>query len=797
MRKSGRGDLGYAARFGSALHILHNQSGARMHRRHVPALLGLATAAAVTAALVTPLGSATAEPGARPAPSRVTPASDQTNVGSDYNEGKTLPLNRANLAKLRQQNAAAAEGDPQVGDTKTWLALNDYTGQIYVKAYTLRGIGEHIQVWVANNTTFPDGDCRNDLNMTEVTDAQVDSFIHEFDTNMYPKESASFSVAPDRDGTGAELADILGEPADYYQVSADQADDTVTLVDNVRDANYYDPSTPDGQTFIAGFFYSVFNDYVNRNVMTIDANDWLHRTGANPPDDSNDPAYIACAQSQGYERGYGAPRPRDYEGTFAHEYQHLLESYVDPDEDSFINEGLSDYAQSLVGYVDTTLPPTAPDADSHISCFQGYLPESYGGAENSLTLWQDQGGPEVLCDYGAAYSFMMYLYSHYGEDFMSKLHTEPGNGIKGLSAVLKDAGAKRTALQTIHDWLATMALDAAIDDSGKLTGGAKKQYTSDSLSSMINWDNPQSYDSPGAPPNGADYVRLGKPGHWLNSKQIDALTFKGASTLAPAPVEWTVDTTPPDATTEDTTCGAVEDGTGAAALYSGCGENLDRSIVRQVSVPAGGGTLSFQALWDTEEQWDYGFVQVSKDGGKTWTSLSTEDTTSEHDPGAVGNIVSELPGFTGDSGEWKTETADLSAYAGKKVLIGFRYITDPGVNEGGFWVRDIDVAGTSLPSDSLDGWKTITQVSPLAVPAWTVQLIGIDKSGKASYHSLKIDKSFRGSLTGKQLRAALGSKATTVAALVTMDDKSQTVTQYGTYSLTVKAPVAMGNRFGR
>ena len=58
------------------------------------------------------------------------------------------------------------------------------------------------------------------------------------------------------------------------------------LVDNVRDANYLDPSTPDGQTYIAGFFYSVFNELLDRNVMTIDAFDWLHRTGANPPDDS-------------------------------------------------------------------------------------------------------------------------------------------------------------------------------------------------------------------------------------------------------------------------------------------------------------------------------------------------------------------------------------------------------------------------------------------------------------------------------------------------------------------------------
>ena len=77
--------------------------------------------------------------------------------------------------------------------------------------------------------------------MTEVTDEQVDSFISEFDNNMYPKESASFSVAPDRDGSG-DPAKRHRRADDYYRVSADQADDTVTaLVDNVRDANFTSP----------------------------------------------------------------------------------------------------------------------------------------------------------------------------------------------------------------------------------------------------------------------------------------------------------------------------------------------------------------------------------------------------------------------------------------------------------------------------------------------------------------------------------------------------------------------------
>ena len=38
-------------------------------------------------------------------------------------------------------------------------------------------------------------------NTTDITDDQVQNLITEFDTNMFPKESAAFSVAPDRDGS--------------------------------------------------------------------------------------------------------------------------------------------------------------------------------------------------------------------------------------------------------------------------------------------------------------------------------------------------------------------------------------------------------------------------------------------------------------------------------------------------------------------------------------------------------------------------------------------------------------------
>jgi hypothetical protein len=264
-------------------------------------------------------------------------------------------------------------------------------------------------------------------------------------------------------------------------------------------------------------------------VKTIDAYDWLHRTGATPPDNSTDQAYIDCAQSQGSSRPYGAARPHQYEGTFAHEYQHLLEYYQDPAEASWVNEGLSDWAQTLVGYVNPAVAPDQPGADNHLACIQGFDPPAFGGAENSLTSWGDQGGPEILCDYGAAYSFMEYLASHYGESFMTALHRNPGVGLAGLDAVLHQFHAHRTAQETIHDWAAALALDSAIGHR-RVRGGSNLALSIASMNAKINWDNTQDYDTPGAPPNGSDYVRLRKNGSYLSAGQLRSISFHGATT---------------------------------------------------------------------------------------------------------------------------------------------------------------------------------------------------------------------------------------------------------------------------
>lgn len=757
-----------------------------------------------TASLVALLAAALALPGTLAVASPSEQGAERGNPGGnsagvrqddpDYNDGKALGISRAHSEDVtvpnRGRRGQPPLGPAKVGSTQTWLGLDDYQGFIYLKDYTLRGVGENIEVWVADDRAFPDdnaGSCRNDLGTTEVTDEQVQNFIDEFDTNIYPKESAVFSVPPDRDGKHAALPGLIPElPSSAYH---GEGDNIVVLVDNVRDTNYYDPTADDGKTYIAGFFYSVFNEYFDRNVMTIDVFDWLHRTGDDPPDHSEDPDWVACGEA--IERPFGDPRPLLYEGVFAHEYQHLLEYYEDPDEVNWINEGLSDWAQTLVGYVNPELPPDDPNADSHMACFQGWLePQStYGGPENSLTAWGDQGAAETLCDYGATYTMMEYLVSHYGQEFMGELHRNDLGGLEGLDAVLDQFGATRDAMQHVRDWAAMVALDGALDaNGGVLNGGDAATFQASSLTTKVNWDTEEAYAEPGAPANGSDYVRLrGESEAYLSASEITSISFHGEGALPTVPVQWVVDELPPDAIEGDASCqDPPGDGTGPAALYSGCGPNLDRAVVQSVAVPAADPTLTFEANWDTEVGWDFAYVQVSTDGGETWTSLSTADTTTEHDPGAIPAVVANLPGFDGESGGWTTQTADLSAYESQEILLAFRYITDSGLDESGFWVRNVSVGGTVLATDSLDGWQSMSEVNPTAIPGWTVQLIAHGAAEDSAWlHRMVLDGDFAGTLAGAEIAEAIGTEATTVAVLVMMDDPAESLAAQGRYTLTV------------
>ena len=199
--------------------------------------------------------------------------------------------------------------------------------------------------------------------------------------------------------------------------------------------------------------------------MTIDAFDWAHRTGANPPDE---PTSDLCTSRPA--------RPRLYEGTFAHEWQHLLHYYTDPFESTWMNEGLSDFAQTLTGYVNaarrpcSTGAPTATSTASRASarCRRPFNPNprDCGGPENSLNLWGEGNPNAVLADYGNAYSLMLYLSRPLSaSDIISRLHRDGDlQGIPSLEANLTAEGAN-DLYRVLHDFQTSTLVDKMVGDA--------------------------------------------------------------------------------------------------------------------------------------------------------------------------------------------------------------------------------------------------------------------------------------------------------------------------------------------
>ncbi|WP_308121335.1 immune inhibitor A domain-containing protein [Paractinoplanes bogorensis] len=605
---------------------------------------------------------------------------------------------------------------------REWVGLDDTTGNLYRKNYTLKAVGKHIEVWVAQDLAFPATDCRK--NSVEITAANVADLVREFDGTIYPKETAVFGVPPERTGAAATMdGDFTGD-----------GNKTVTLIDNIRDANYY--TFPKAVTYVAGFFSQQLNELFDRNVMTIDAYDWKHRLGADPADD---PADDLCTSRPA--------RPRMYEATFAHEWQHLLGYYTDPNETTWLNEGMADFAQTLTGYVDGRATVNDPANDTHLMCFQGWgpvktrynvAPRDCGGPQNSLNLW-DEGTPsDVLADYGNVYQFLLYLRDRFGIGVISMLHRD---GLRqGLAAVQAALPTGVALYDVLHDYqLMTLVDGVAGEPGGAVDGIDAARVTAASLRSTINPANQAAYDSPGAAPNGADYVPLPTP--------LKSISFRGSATLHPRDLGWTV---------------------AAGTLFSGNRDNLDAYAVRPVTVPAGEPVLSLETSYAAEEGYDWAYVMISINGGKTFHSVTGDRTR----PGPLG------PGLTGTSGTVVTASYPLKAYAGKSVLLGLRYVTDGQNSKGGWRIGTIGLAGRTLSDGStLAGWTTPTAIEPTPVHGWHVRLVGLD-----AHRALVVPLS-----QFKRL-----ARYPRIVAVVSHDEPDETERRYAPYRLTANGILQPG-----
>ncbi|MFW9887912.1 MAG: hypothetical protein ACFFER_07010 [Candidatus Thorarchaeota archaeon] len=541
---------------------------------------------------------------------------------------------------------------------------------------TLRAVSGNVEIWVQNDLSFPEDDPRNDdPYYTMVSDDQVQYLADQFNEVIYPRDTEYFGVPYDRDGTNSVWPFYYynygfppGFPEGWWDFldATDNPQRVILKVLNYRDTNYYDPTYP---YYVIGFFSGAQDYYYNRNMIHIDAWAWWQRVGPEG--------------TQWYEERPDLVVPANYQfaidGTIAHEYQHLIHADYNPDDDAFMNEGSSMFAEWLCGY---------GLAWGHINSF-------LATPDNSLIDWEDQGGINVLADYGQGQLWALYLNDHYGEEFIGHFVQEGIPGIAGINAALAYYGFDDTFVDVFHNWRLANLIHS------DWPGGGKYNYKSIDLGSEeaeplriyevqklpVPWTSGTDfgttvtilgYDTGYSMigPYGTDYIALTK---WQKNKPwFKKLMFDGGDV---AIYGWH----------------EVADN----LWFTGAGNLVDWLLFGDAYVDPADPTLTLTTYWDIEDYWDFGFVQVSTDGGATWTSLENEYTTYDYDPSAHPDIIANLPGLTSWSGfitedGWVDMSFDLSAYAGQTVMIGFRYMTDWFTTYEGWYVMEAGVSGTLL-----------------------------------------------------------------------------------------------------
>jgi len=145
---------------------------------------------------------------------------------------------------------------------------------------------------------------------------------------------------------------------------------------------------------------------------------------------------------------------------------------------------------------------------------------------------------------------------------------------------------------------------------------------------------------------------------------------------------------------------------GSYMWYSGRGMNLNRTMSHDFTLSAGSATLTFRTWYDIQTHWHYGYVEISTDGGFTWTTLEGNITTDDNPNGNN----SEGNGITGKSGGWISASFDLSAHAGQDVILRFRYETDGSVAYAGWAIDDPQIGEIGYYDDVEAGYGDWTHI---------------------------------------------------------------------------------------
>ena len=379
----------------------------------------------------------------------------------------------------------------------------------------------------------------------------------------------------------------------------------------------------------------------------------------------------------------------------AHEYVHLLHWSISPGEQEFIDEGLAELPTVLGTFGEAYL-------DSLILWSRNpYI---------SLTDWSEDD-PDNEMHYGAALGYAAWLTETFGLDAARELLAHPAPGTAGVDGFLRGRGCMLTFDDTYADFslAAFLGQPQLYGSVGSLGIGSLVEAQDPVWIRRVADGRLTTYRSlrESLPPYATRYLRV--PGDALEAP--GTIVFRGDPQAAALPG---LDPAQP-------------------VLWSGRGSDLNPSLTLELDLttletgaPA---TLETRLWWDIEEDWDYAYLMVSRDG-EEWSLMESGFTTD-----ADWSNTNLGHGLTGNSGGWQAVAWDLEPWSGEAVQLRISMVTDsvytgPGLVIGGLEVSEtgwrLDPA-ESLPGVRRDGWLHVLR--PLAVN-WLVQSIIVDTQAR-------------------------------------------------------------------
>lgn len=120
----------------------------------------------------------------------------------------------------------------------------------------------------------------------------------------------------------------------------------------------------------------------------------------------------------------------------------------------------------------------------------------------------------------------------------------------------------------------------------------------------------------------------------------------------------------------------------------------DRLATPDHDILAGGAsTLEFWHWEELEPLTSGGVVEISADGGSSWTDLGAQLTEGVYDQALAGDgPLAGRQAWVGHSGGWRRSVADLSPWAGQTVRFRFRLGADSKKPGTGWWIDDVTVS---------------------------------------------------------------------------------------------------------